>query len=454
MTMPKLLKQFASNSAAELTASEFLARLRRGNITALEYAQACADRIEELNPTYAAFQVYDRAAMEERAARIDAEPAAGAHAAPGVPVGVKDNINTYDFPTSRGTQILAGYRPGNDARVVSNLRLENAIVAGKTVTAEFGVHYPGATLYPFDLNRSPGTSSSGSAVAVATRMVPVALGTQTGGSIIRPASYCGVAALKPSFGTLPRTGVLKTTDTLDTVGLMARSVDDLRLFFDIMRVRGHNYPVIERGFADPTRSPKEVGATWRVGVVIGPKAKFEAAFLQRGLGRILGLLRDSGTEVAEVCLPNFFEHAHDVHERIYSKALSYYLREEFDWKSELFSGLLREMMEAGFQISAEQYHADVERQAELSQTLDHLIVETGVDVLIGLSTSEEAPVGLATRDLPDHNLIWTMCGVPVASLPLLVGENGLPVGVSIIGRKYADYKVLQFAQLLMEVGGE
>ncbi len=451
MIATKLLQRFASNSAAELTAVEFLSRFRRGEITALDYVRACADRIDELNPSYSAFQVYDRAAMEERAARIDADAGSRAASAPGVPVGIKDNINTYDFPTGRGTKILAGYTPGNDARVVSNLRLEKSIVAGKTVTAEFGVHYPGATLYPYDTGRSPGTSSSGSAVAVATRMVPVALGTQTGGSIIRPASYCGVAAMKPSFGTLPRTGVLKTTDTLDTVGLLARSVPDLRLFFDIMRVSGHNYPVMERGFADPARSVKPHGTPWRVGIVVGPKADCETAILQHGLHAVISRLAERGVEAQKVRLPRDFDEAHPLHDRIYSKALSYYLREEFDWKPELFSGILREMMEEGAQISAEQYHVDTARQAELSLLLDQLIVDTGIDLLIGLSTSDEAPVGLATRDVPDHNLIWTMCGVPVVSVPLLAGNNGLPVGVCIIGRKYADYKVLQFAELMMEI---
>lgn len=442
-------QRFLTNTVADLTATQYLELFRKGELTALEYAQACADRIEELNPTYAAFEVWNREGLEERAARIDANPRKLSLAMAGVPSGVKDNINTYDFPTGRGTKILKDYTPGNDARVVSNMRLEGSLVVGKTVTAEFAVHSPGATLYPFDTERSPGTSSSGSAVAVATRMVPVALGTQTGGSIIRPASYCGILGYKPSFGTLARTGVLKTTDTLDTVGLMARSVDDLRLTFDVARVRGHNYPVIEKGFAERNALGDR---PWKVGVVVGPKTDQESAVLQSQLESIAAALAVAGCQVVPVRLPDVFSQAHDTHERIYSKALSYYLREEFEWKPELFSGILREMMEVGATISPEQYHQDTQYQAEIAWALDQVFAN-GVDVLIGLATAAEAPVGLATRDVPDHNLIWTMCGVPVVSVPMLTGENGLPVGVSVVTRKYADYLAFDFATYLQQVAG-
>lgn len=211
------------NSLARLTATEFLALLRTGEISAADYAHACADVIDEMEPKVAAWAWYDRTRFESLAARVDEDiaqrRAAGEKELPGrlagLPVGVKDIYNTEDMPTSHGSGLFAGYTPGNDARAVTSLRREAAIMAGKTVTAEFAVHTPNGTRNPHDLTRSSGTSSSGSAVAVATSMVPVALASQTAGSIIRPASYCGVFGFKPSYGTIPRTAMLKTTDTLD-----------------------------------------------------------------------------------------------------------------------------------------------------------------------------------------------------------------------------------------------
>ena len=185
----------------------------------------------------------------------------------GVPVGIKDIFNTIDMPTCMGSPIWNGFTPGNDARVVHNLKFQGAITAGKTVTAEFAVHAPNETRNPWNTEHSPGTSSSGSAAAVAAGMVPLAIGTQTAGSIIRPASYCGVYGFKPSFGTLPRTGILKTTDTLDTIGLFATNVDDCKLLFDAMRVKGLDYPNVNNNL-ESTDFQKKIAQKWKIGIVL------------------------------------------------------------------------------------------------------------------------------------------------------------------------------------------
>ncbi len=164
----------------------------------------------------------------------------------GIPVGIKDIFNTIDMPTCMGSPLWKGFTPGNDARVVHNIKFQGGIIAGKTVTAEFAVHSPNETRNPRDVNYSPGTSSSGSAASVASGMIPLAIGTQTAGSIIRPASYCGIYGFKPSFGTLPRTGMLKTTDSLDCVGLFATNIDDCKLLFEVMRVKGLDYPYVHQ----------------------------------------------------------------------------------------------------------------------------------------------------------------------------------------------------------------
>ena len=437
----------ATNALAELTATEFLALLQNGQLTVAQYVRSCIDRIERFEPKIHAWRSFDADYVMDRASKIDAATTShrDAHRMTGVPVGVKDIFNTYDYPTSMGSAIMDGYTPGNDARVVSNIRLEDGIVMGKTVTAEFAVHHPGPTLNPHDLARSPGTSSSGSAAAVATRMIPVALGSQTAGSIIRPASYCGVFGYKPSFGLIPRTGVLKTTDTLDTIGFMARSVADLRLLFEVCRVRGHNYPISEKALNDPAR--QTIGKRpWRVGVARGPKTEFETPAARAGLDAVVGKLAAAGCETFVYSLPAAFDEAHETHERIYRRALAYYFDLEWNADASLFSDVMQGMIDGGRKIDPAQYQIDISKQRDLSRLIDGESAE--FDVLIGLSTAGEAPFGLEGKDLPDHCLIWTMCGLPAISLPLLTGASGLPIGVQLVARRFNDYLLLDFAELL------
>lgn len=445
--------ELAVNSVAEWTAGEYLSMLQSRQVTATQYMTACLDRIEQLEPNLHAWHIYDPDLALQRAAEIDAAFAAGTplKALSGVPVGVKDIYNTYDFPTGMGSKIMDGYTPGNDARIVSDIRLDDGIVVGKTVTAEFAVHHPGPTVHPLDKARSPGTSSSGSAVAVASRMVPVALASQTAGSIIRPASYCGIYGYKPSFGLLPRTGVLKTTDTLDSLGFMARSIEDLRLLFERCRVRGHNYPISETALQDETR--QTIGSRpWKIGVVQGPKTEFETPEAKAGLDAAVSRLAAAGCEVTDFRLPGEFDAIHDIHERIYSRALAYYFNLEWNADKTLFSETMQNMIESGLTVEPAQYQDDVHRQTQLSRQIDKAM--TGVDILIGLSTAGEAPTGLGAADLPDHCLIWTTCGMPAISVPALKGRDGLPVGIQIVGRRYNDYLLLAFADHLQAVLAE
>ena len=442
--------ELAVNSVAEWTAGEYLTMLQSRQVTATQYMQACLDRIEQLEPSLRAWHTHDPDMALQRARELDDKFDAGAplKAMSGVPLGVKDIYNTYDFPTGMGSKIMDGYTPGNDARLVSDIRLEGGIVVGKTVTAEFAVHHPGPTVHPLDKTRSPGTSSSGSAVAVASRMVPVALASQTAGSIIRPASYCGIYGYKPSFGLLPRTGVLKTTDTLDSLGFMARSVDDLRLLFEVCRVRGHNYPISEAALLDENR--QSVGTRpWRVGVVQGPKTEFETPEARAGLDATIAQLSDAGCEISDFRLPADFDAAHDIHDRIYGRALAYYFHLEWNADPALFSETMQDMIQRGQAVAPAQYQEDIHQQTQLSRQIDRAIAD--VDILIGLSTAGEAPKGLGSADLPDHCLIWTTCGMPALSVPALKGRDGLPIGIQIVARRYNDYLLLDFADYIQTV---
>jgi Asp-tRNA(Asn)/Glu-tRNA(Gln) amidotransferase A subunit family amidase len=436
-----------SNTPAEMTASEFLRQLNDGQISVFEYVDACAQRIEQLDGSVRAWHKFDGDMVRARARALDDALAGGTprRALAGAPVAVKDIFNTYDYPTGMGSPIMDNYTPGNDARLVSDVRMAQGIVMGKAVTAEFAVHHPGPTRNPYDIERSPGTSSSGSAAAVAARMAPLALSSQTGGSTIRPASYCGVYGFKPSFGLLPRTGVLKTTDTLDSLGFMARSVEDLRLVFEVCCVRGHNYPVSEAALSDAERQTV-TGRPWRVGVVHGPKSGDAASAPRTGMDALIGKLEQAGCDVFEHKLAPEFDAAHDAHERIYRCALAYYFDLEWQADSHRFSPVLQRMIESGSAISAPQYRADIATQRALAKLMER--DSDRFDVLIDLAAADDAPLGQDGQDRPDHCLIWTMCGLPAMTLPLLTGSAGLPVGVQIVARRYNDLLLLRFAEYL------
>ena len=348
----------------------------------------------------------------------------------GIPVGIKDIFNTYDMPTQMGSPIWSGFTPGNDARVVHNIRMAGGVIMGKTVTAEFAVHTPGPTRNPHNTEYMAGTSSTGSAVAVAAGMVPMAIGTQTAGSTIRPASYCGVFGFKPTFGLIPRTGMLKTTDTLDTVGMFANNVTDLRLLFDVMRVHGPDYP-----FSDL----KDGGAD-RIKIVRGPKWNDAEQYVKDAL---LMFPQDCNP------LPYWISQIHDLHGIIYDKTLSYYFRKEAEQRT-LVSEIMYNIIERGSKITLDEYKAALEEQARLTALFDEYMRVSAIDILLDFSTAGTALKGLDSVDRPDHCLIWTFLGLPVVNVPLFTGPNGMPFGLQVIGRKYDDYKVLNYAEELWQ----
>jgi len=279
-------------------------------------------------------------------------------------------------------------------------------------------------------------------------MVPLAIGTQTAGSTIRPASYTGVFGYKPSFGLLPRTAMLKTTDSLDTVGMFARSARDLRLLFDVMRVRGVDYPIIEKMFSDPERLSKS--SQWKIGAFRGPKWAYAEPYAQEQLFTFAeNLSIDAEICVEEVELPESLNKVHETQAIIYDRTLAYYFKDEFNQKT-LVSETMYEIIDRGNQISLEQYLQALEDQAQIAKELDRFFVENEFDILLDLSTGGEALKGLESEDRPDNCLIWTFCGIPAINLPVFSGPKELPFGAQIISRRYNDYLLLSFAEYLSE----
>jgi Asp-tRNA(Asn)/Glu-tRNA(Gln) amidotransferase A subunit family amidase len=435
----------------ELGAVEAAREIAAGQVRAPDLLDACFDQIERWDPFVHAWAYLNGEGARAAARAVDASIAAGEPAGPlgGVPVGIKDIFNTIDMPTQMGSPIWQGFTPGNDARVVHNLRMAGAIVPGKTVTAEFAVHAPGPTENPHRPGYIPGTSSSGSAAAVAAYMVPVAIGTQTAGSIIRPASYCGVYGFKPSFGIVPRTAMLKTTDSLDTIGWFARNSEDLRLLFEIMRVKGADYPISDGALTDTSRQSRPHDRPWRVALMHGPKwgdaedyAKAELTAFAARFGA------EQEVELDLVETPAELAEAHEVHATIYDRALAYYFKEEFQQHT-LVSSQIYDIIERGNRLDVNQYQAALNRQRQIAGAMERLFL-SGYDAVLDLATGGSALEGLDTVDRPDHSLIWTLCGLPAVSMPVASGPEGLPLGLQLVGRRYNDLLLLELLDWLRD----
>ena len=435
----------------DCTATQLIALLQAREVSAIEVTRSCLDSITQHETSIHAWTHLAPELALKQAAEADSKLASGQGGKLcGVPVGVKDIFNTADMPTQMGSPIWKDFTPGNDARVVHYLRMANAVLLGKTVTAEFAVHAPGPTRNPHHLDYIPGTSSSGSAAATAAHMAPLALGTQTAGSIIRPASYCGVYGFKPSFGLVPRTGMLKTTDSLDSVGMFARCVDDLALLFDTIRVHGIDFPIAHAALNDSSRQTRGE-RPWRVGLLKGPKWDSAEGYAQQALlefGSRLSAIPE--LDIEDVELPASFQEAHEIHTTIYDRALAYYFKEEFVAQT-LVSPIMYDIVQRGNALTLEQYQGAQTAQTALAHQLDAILAQR-YDIIIDLSTGGEALKGLDSNDRPDNCLIWTLCGVPTMNLPVFTGPTHLPFGAQIFARRYNDYLLLDFARHLQTHG--
>ncbi len=431
--------------ANALFAIEAIELIKKRKLSLVEWLLSCIAQVERYDSSLCAWQHFEPEISIRQAREIERKINAGEFEGLlwGAPFGVKDVINTADFQTWMGSPIWKGFTPGNDARVISHLKREGGLTLGKTVTAEFAVHHPGPTVNPYNPAYSPGTSSSGSAVSVAACMVPFSLGTQTAGSTIRPASYSGVYGFKPSFGVVPRTGILKTLDTLDHVSFFARTIDDLWLMFESARVRGANYPYVKNNLDDWSSS--QVKPPYRVAFVRGPGWEHAEEYAKDAVCRLAShLSRCEDVELREVELPEPFSRAHDIHALVYQKGLSYYFDEEYRLHRDELSDIFSEMIEQGQKITSEQYWEGLEQQENLKTILSDFFED--FDMILNLSTSGHAPKGIMGRDKKDNCLIWTLCGVPTMNVPTFKSSEGLPFGAQLVARRYHDFSLLKMAK--------
>lgn len=433
---------------AWMTATDLRDRLAQGEFSAADLTETVLARIAEDEPKIGAFAFLDPTLARKMAAAVDAYRGTGRALGPlhGLPVGVKDIIDTSDMPTENGTPIDAGRRPKKDATVVQRLRAAGAVIIGKTVTTEFASLHPGPTRNPHNHDHTPGGSSSGSAAAVAAGMVPLAIGTQTAGSVIRPASFCGVVGFKPTHGLIPRTGILRQEPALDTVGVFARMVTDAAMLADA--IAGHDpldpdtRPAPPPRLLDIARSDPPV--TPALAFVKTPFWEEAAAETKEGFAELVEALAGACTEVA---LPEIFSESARAQRTLMIAGLARNLGRYYDRGKDQLSDHARNVIEEGRKVPAVDYLEALDWRTALNNGLEQLFDR--YDAIVTPAAPGEAPRDLTTTGNPVFNALWTFCGVPAVSLPLLEGPNRLPVGVQLVGRRGEDARLLRTANWLV-----
>ncbi len=431
----------------KLSAVDAAAAITSGEITSEQLVQACLDRIVELEDQIQAWAHLDPDYALVQAREADATRQAGKPLGPlhGIPVGVKDIFDTKDMPTEDGTVLHAGRTPGQDATVVALLRQAGAVILGKTVTTELAVYAPGKTRNPHDPERTPGGSSSGSAAAVAAHMVPLALGTQTNGSVIRPAAFCGVCGFKPSHGLVPRHRILQLSRILDQVGVFARTVEDCAL------IAQHLMDFDERDPDTRPQAPFKLAET----AMQEPPVTPHLAFIKTPVwdradddtkDAFAELTEHLGENIAEYQLHGAFDAALEVHRTIMEADLARSFAREYERGKDKLSPELREKIERGQAVRAVDYNNAVDQIALFRGLLGEVFER--YDAILTPAANGEAPAGLEATGDPAFCTLWTLCGMPAITLPLLRGSNGMPMGVQLVAPKGDDGRLLRTARWL------
>ncbi len=432
-----------------LSASDAARLIREGVISSEQLVEACLARVRETDAQVQAWAFLDpdHALTQARSAdefRLSGQPIGLLH---GVPVGIKDIFDTADMPTENGSVLHAGRTPSRDASVVAMLRGAGAVLLGKTVTTEFATRAAGKTRNPHNPAHTPGGSSSGSAAAVAAGMVPLALGSQTNGSTIRPASFCGVYGFKPTHGLIPRHGMLRLSRTLDHVGLFARAVEDLALLAG--QLAGYDegdpdtrprarIPFAEVAAEEPPLPP--MFAFVKTPHWAGAEEETKEAFAE--------LIEHLGDRVEEVELFPSAAEAWEWHRTIMEAEMAANLERQWEQGRDSLSESLRAQLERGREVRALDYQRAVGRIRPIHESFLELF-EQRYDAILTAAAPGTAPKGLASTGDPSFCTLWTLCGMPAVSLPLMQGDNGLPLGIQLVGPRAGDARLLRTARWLV-----
>jgi len=420
-----------------------------GKISSEELVQSYINRIEKVDSKIQAWAYFDKeflleSARESDQYRITGKPIGPLH---GIPIAVKDIFGTDEMPTACGTPLREGVRSKNDCEVVNLLRNSGALVMGKTVTTEFAYFDPGKTTNPHDHTRTPGGSSSGSAAAVASFMAPVAIGSQTNGSVIRPASYCGVIGYKPTYGLISRHGVMKQSNLLDHVGIFSRTLEDLAFVAK---------EIIKKDSEDKSTVAYSVDD---IMTIVKSKPVFDPKFVFFKTSRWSNLDKESvksfeafikklGSSVEVIDAPSHFDKIFEYHQIIHEADMAYSFSDFYEKRKSKLGKKLVEAIERGLKYKARDYAEACENRNYFYEQFQEVFHDYHA-VLTPASTGV-APKGLEYTGSPEFSTIWTYLGMPSISLPLLKGSNNLPLGVQIVGEKFDDPRLMRTANWLVK----
>lgn len=404
--------------------------IETGKLTASEVVDACLCRIAEREEAVRAWHHLSTAYTPQQL--TSGRESSGSRPLNGIPVGVKDVIDTVDMPTCYGSSIYSGNRTRWDASSVAVLRRHGAAILGKTTTTEFALREPSDTRNPINLNHSPGGSSSGSAAAVADYMVPLALGSQTVGSTIRPASFCGVYALKPTFGLINRSGLHPLSDSFDTIGIFSRSVEDLHLGLSMLTESTARW--------DPTA----VSSAPRIGFCRTSHWDVLDSSVQSRFEELRAQLSVQGGNVKDLSLPWEFEKAEEDQRKVADYEIFRSLSFERLNHYACLSGTLKKRLRAGGSVSQATYIASQSHLAHCRVFVDSLFDD--FDCIVTPSAAGEAPVGLHDTGEPIFQRLWQGLRLPALNIPALQGASGLPIGLQVIGRAWCDNKLLYHSE--------
>ncbi|MDC0531319.1 amidase [Alphaproteobacteria bacterium] len=427
----------------KINAVNALEMMQKGEITSEEYVTAFLEHINNREPEVGAWIFLDPEMALQQAREADKrrrDKSSGK--LNGLPIGIKDIIDTKDMPTENGSLIHKDRRPTEDAHLVKLLRDAGAVIMGKCVTTEFALSAPGKTKNPKDLECTPGGSSSGSAAAVSDYMIPLAIGSQTGGSVLRPASFTGILGLKPTFGTISRSGMSPISERLDHPGIYANSIDDIRLVASV--ILSYDKKDLDMDSNYSFRNASNLKNPLKFAFIKGPVWGSGDHDMQE---KIKQFVDNSNLEIASVELGDDFIEAARCHEIIMNGSISRSLANYYENNKSKLHPFTIARFEAGKSVSTNSYIDAIEKAKKMKQTLSEIFLK--FDAIITPAAPGQAPRDLMNTGNAIFNGYWTMLGVPAISLPLLEGKDGLPIGIQVITSWNKEAELLDISKIIL-----
>ncbi|MGA2955443.1 MAG: amidase [Thermodesulfobacteriota bacterium] len=430
-----------------LSMVEMITQIRRKRLSPLTLMESVLKRIDSLDSLIQAWVTIDRKAILEEATRHQDEISRGKTRGPlhGIPIGVKDIFYTAGMKTTAGSKVMENFIPPFDSTAVQRLKKAGAIVLGKTATTEFAHADPAPTHNPWNLDHTPGGSSSGSAAAVATCMCPAALGSQTGGSVLRPAAYCGVVGLKPTYGRISRYGVFPFSWTLDHVGFFTRSVADAAILLGVLAGHDpHDPSTSKEPVPDYTKSGKPARKPPRMGVVQAFYQEKSEGQVWSHTKKIMAKLEKAGAPIVEVEMPPSFAVVQDAHRTIMRVEGAAFHEKLFEQNREKYRPKLRELVQIGLLIPGVDYLRAQKIKRLFRRDMEEVMQK--YDCLLTPTTSSPAPQGLFSTGNPWFQVPWSLSGLPTINLPSGLSKEGLPLGIQLVGSACGEAKLLAIAR--------